>query len=194
MAFLHIHSRECLKSELELFTVPPTQATIESSQWIHYKPISSLSDDSLIEFVVPRQEEYIDLPHTMLSISVQIKPTIYKETSKDKDEIDNAGPVNNFVHSLFNQVDVCFNQKLVSSPNNAYAYRAYIKTLLNYGPAAKNFHLTSVLLYEDTSDAMDNLFNLNEGYVKRRLLTTKGKKIDLMGHLHFVMFSTKKDF
>jgi len=75
------------------------------------------NDDSPIEFVIPEQrEEYIDLPHTMLSISVQIRPTIYKEISKDKDEIDNAGPVNNFMHSLFNQVDVFFNQKLVSSP------------------------------------------------------------------------------
>jgi len=82
----------------------------------------------------------------MLSISVQIRPTIYKETSKDKDEIDNAGPINNFMHSLFNQVDVFFNQKLVfPPPNNAYTYRAYIETLLNYGPAAKTFHLTSVL-------------------------------------------------
>ena len=32
MAFLHAHSCECLKSELELFTVQPTQATIENSQ------------------------------------------------------------------------------------------------------------------------------------------------------------------
>jgi len=71
MVFLHTHSCECLKSELELFTVPPTQATIESSQWIHYKPISSLTDNSSIEFVVPGQgEEYIDLPHTMLSIQI----------------------------------------------------------------------------------------------------------------------------
>jgi len=59
-----------------------------------YKPVSSLTDDLPIEFVVPGQgEEYIDLPHTMLSISVQIRSIIYKETSKDKNEIDNAGPV-----------------------------------------------------------------------------------------------------
>jgi len=44
MAFLHTHSCECLKSELELYTVPPTQTTIENSQWIHYKPISSLTE------------------------------------------------------------------------------------------------------------------------------------------------------
>ena len=158
MAFLHSHSCECLKSELELFTVPPTQATIESSQWLHYKPISSLTDDSPIEFVIPGQgEEYIDLPHTMLCISVQIRPTVSKEATKGEasDAVDNlVGPVNNFMHSLFNQVDVFFNQKLVTPPNNAYAYRAYIETLLNYGPAAKNSHLTSVLWYDDTSGEM----------------------------------------
>jgi|GEM_PF-6140545 len=146
MAFLHAHSYECLKSKFELFTVPPTQAIIESSQWIHYKPISSLIDDSPIELVVSGQgKEYIDLPHTMLSISVQIRPTIYKVTLKDKDEIDNAGPINNFMHSLFNQVGVFFNQKLISPLNNAYVYKAYIETLLCYGPAAKNSHLTSML-------------------------------------------------
>ena len=40
---------------------------------------------------------------------------------------------------ICNQVDVFFNQKPVSPPNNAYAYRSYIETLLNYGSAAKNF-------------------------------------------------------
>jgi len=70
-----------------------------------------LTDNSPIEFVVPGQrEEYIDLSHTMLSISVQMRPSIYKETSKDKDKIDNAGPVNNFMHLLFNQMDVFFNR------------------------------------------------------------------------------------
>jgi len=64
--------------------------------------------------------------------------------------------------------------------------------MLNYGPAAKNSHLTNVLWYEDTIDAMDNLFNLNEDYVKRRFLTAKDKKIDLMGHLHCDVFDQKR--
>ncbi|XP_070170429.1 uncharacterized protein F54H12.2-like [Polyergus mexicanus] len=53
MSFLHTHSSEFLKSELDLFSLPPTQTSIESSQWIHYKPVISLSDDSPIEFVIP---------------------------------------------------------------------------------------------------------------------------------------------
>ncbi|XP_039312425.1 uncharacterized protein F54H12.2-like [Solenopsis invicta] len=180
MAFLHSHSCECLKSELELFTVPPTQATIENSQWLHYKPISSLTDDSPIEFVIPGQgEEYIDLPLTMLCISVQIRPTVFKEIPK-KEETSGAvdklvGPVNNFMHSLFKQVDVFFNQKLVTPPNNAYAYRAYIETLLNYGPAAKNSHLTSVLWYSDTGSEIAQPSILNASFLKRCLLTANAE-------------------
>ena len=56
MAFLHTQSCECLKSELSLFDIPPTQTTIEGSNWVQYKPISSLSDDSPIEFVIPGME------------------------------------------------------------------------------------------------------------------------------------------
>ena len=69
MAFLHTHSCECLKSELFLFEIPPTQTTIENSHWIQYKPISSLTDDSPIEFVLPDSgEEYIDHRQQMLTL------------------------------------------------------------------------------------------------------------------------------
>ena len=74
MAFLHTHSCESIKSELELFTVPSTQVTIESSHWVNYKPIASLTDDCPIEFNIPgNAEEYLDLAHTMLSLKVTIK-------------------------------------------------------------------------------------------------------------------------
>ena len=69
------------------------------------------------------------------------------------------------MHFLFNQVDVFFNQKPVSLPTNAYAYRVYIETLLNYGPSAKNSHLTSVLWYGDTAGKMDDGQDANAGLV-----------------------------
>nr|XP_012217170.1 PREDICTED: uncharacterized protein LOC105669005 [Linepithema humile] len=62
---------ECLKSELDLFSLSPTQTSIENSQWIQYKPVSTLTDDTSIEFVVPGHgEEYLDLAHTMMCVNV----------------------------------------------------------------------------------------------------------------------------
>ncbi|XP_072758700.1 uncharacterized protein [Anoplolepis gracilipes] len=135
MSFLHTHSSECLKNERDLFSLPPTQTSIESSQWIYYKPVSSLSDDSPIEFVIPGHgNEYLDLTHTMLSLQVRVETNddLAPRTGGTAAATEvKVGPVNHLLHSIFNQIDVYFNQKLVSPPNNAYAYRAYIEALLN---------------------------------------------------------------
>ena len=195
VAFLYAHSHECLKSELELFSLPPAQTTIEASNWVHYKPISSLTDDSPIEFVVPGQgDEYIDLAHTMLSIDAQIMPSNVgaRQSEVKHGAVPSIRPVNNLLHSLFSQVNVYLNQKLVSPPNNAYAYRAYIETLLNYGPAAKKSHLTSALWYDDTPSNMDDLTDGNVGLFARRRLLHVGNSVDLLGHLHCNIFNQER--
>lgn len=188
MAFLHTHSCECMKSELDLFTLPPTQTSIENSSWIHYKPISSLTGDSPIEFSISgTSDDYIDLAHTMLSLKVKM--------TKKKNDVaigESAGPVNNLLHSLFNQVDVYFNQKLVSPPNNAYPYRAYIETLLNYGHSAKSSHLTSVLWYDDSAGKMEGGIAENIGLKNRRKFLQDEKTLDLIGHLHCDVFNQEK--
>ncbi|XP_012285478.1 uncharacterized protein F54H12.2-like [Orussus abietinus] len=190
MAFLHVHSHECLRSELSLFSLPPTQTTIENSQWVHYKPISSLSDDSPIEFVVTGHGDgYLDLAHTMLSARVALQPVNSDIEVKTLKNVENVRPINNLLHSMFNQVDVFFNQKLVSPPNNAYAYRAYIETLLNYGSDATKSHLTSSLWYGDTAGKMNCVDCDNEGLKRRCALAGVGKPIDLIGYLHCDIFN-----
>ena len=188
MAFLHSHSSECLKSELDLFSLPQTQTSIEASNWITYSPISSLNDESPIEFCIQNQgEEYLDLAHTLLKVSVKI-PT----TKTDADKL--VAPVNNFLHSLFNQIDIYFNQKPISAPNNTYPYRAYIESLLNYGPAAKQSHLTTALWYSDTAGEMDSLpgTGKNQGLKTRQHFILGGKTVDLLGHLHCDIFNQDK--
>ena len=65
----------------------------------------------------------------------------------DLDLADPVGPVNNWLHSLFTQVDVYL--------NNTYAYRAYIETLLSYGTDGKVTQLTCQLWHKDTATHMD---------------------------------------
>lgn len=188
MAFLHTQSCECMKSELLLFEIPPTQTTIEGSHWVQYKPISSMSGDSPLEFTVPGNgDEYIDLAHTMLSLKIELKSNV--EESKyppgvTAAKVDKVGPVNNFLHSLFSQIDVSLNHTSISPSTGLYPYRSYIETLLNYGPAAKNSHLSCVLWSDDTAGNMDDINDdQNEGLVNRRNLLVN-RKIDMIGHLH----------
>ena len=47
-------------------------------------------------------------------------------------------------------------EKQVTQASGTYAYRAYLETLLNYGPAAKQSQLTSGLFYKDVAGKMEN--------------------------------------
>ncbi|KAG8229656.1 hypothetical protein J437_LFUL008588 [Ladona fulva] len=76
---------ECAKSELDLFTIPPTQTSIRNSQWVHYKPLSSINDDSPLEFVVSGAgDEYIDLRHTLIHVVAKIVKTDGADTAEEQ--------------------------------------------------------------------------------------------------------------
>ena len=62
-----------------------------------------------------------------------------------------VAPVNNWLHSLFSQVDVHLNDTLVTPSSNTYPFRAYVETLLSYGAEAKKTQLSSQLWYKDTA-------------------------------------------
>ena len=132
MSYVHPFSKRCDKSEVDLFSVPPTQQSLERGRWIDYAPLSSVTNpDSAITFLIAGTDEYIDLSKTILTVT----GNIMKKDGKTKltgGGQTNVAPVNNFLHSLFRQVDVYLNGKQVTPAMGTYAYRSYIETLLNY--------------------------------------------------------------
>ncbi|KAL0151604.1 hypothetical protein M9458_053087 [Cirrhinus mrigala] len=73
MALIHNMSEECIKSELDLFTVPPTQTAIEKNAYIEVPPLSAISDTAPLEFFIAGTgEDYIDLNNTLLFLRVKI--------------------------------------------------------------------------------------------------------------------------
>jgi hypothetical protein len=50
MAFIQEGSCECASTELDLFSVPPTQTSVESGKYVEYRPVSTLQNGSPIEF------------------------------------------------------------------------------------------------------------------------------------------------
>ena len=152
MAFVHRLSCEGVKSELDLFAVPPTQTSIEHGGWIEHQPITSLDSGGPIEFVVPGAgDAYIDLANTYLLVRAKVVRGVGTDIADDTP----VAPVNNWLHSLFSQVDVHLNDTLVTPSSNTYPFRAYVETLLSYGAEAKKTQLTSQLWYKDTAGHME---------------------------------------
>jgi len=189
MAFFHEQSCECTKSELDLFSVPPTQTSMEQGSWIECHPLTTVADGSPIEFDVGASGvDYIDFANTMLYVKAKItradgtKLAVYSP----------IGPSNLFLHSLFSQVDVSLSGTLITASTNTYPYRAMMETLLSYGEDAKRTQLTSGLFYKDRAGLMDSVDladnAANDGLVKRRALGLESRTFDMMGRLHADIF------
>jgi len=186
---MNSESCECSKAELELFTVPPTNISMEKGGMVEYLPISSVGDHGPIEFhVSSSSDEYIDIGRTILYIKLKI-------VNQDKSNIaDDAkvGPVNLWLHSLFSQVDLQLNGKLISPSVNTYPYKAYLETLLSYGSDAKKSQLGAELWYADSTDMNEinphNDTDSNQGFVRRGKLTSSSSAVEIMGRLHCDIF------
>ena len=191
---MHGKSGECVKTELDLFSVPPTQVSLEKGLWIDQQPVSSVADGGPITFLCPGTEDYVDLSKTILVVRAKVT----KANGDDLDADDHVGIVNNFLHSLFKQVDVFLKEKQVTQATGAYAYRAYLETLLNYGPAAKESQLTAAMFYKDTAGKMDvadptlAAANANMGLKKRYAFNQESGVFEMAGPLFCDVFKSER--
>ena len=173
-------------SELDLFVKPSVQTSIEhTTEKVHY-PISSMIESGPLGFTITGSgDEYLDLSAAYLHLTASISVGGVTNPTED----DKVVPVNNLVQSLFSQVDVSLNGKMVSSSSNTYAYRAYIETLLTFGKAYKKIFLTNYMWYkDDTAGHMNDIGDENVGTMKRSNLTAHEKKVDMIGYLHDDVF------
>ena len=131
----------------------------------------------------------MDLANTYLFVRAMVT----KADGSDLDTDNPVGPVNNWLHSLFSQVDVYLNDTLVTPSTNTYPYCAYIETALSYSSDAMETQLTSQLWYKDTAGRMDSVAladddTANAGFQSRRNYTTQSHVVEMMGRLHVDMF------
>lgn len=174
----------CTKSELDVFAAPPLQKAIVDGEWLEFHALHNITDSGPIEFNIPGNSEYyLDLAQTYIKVKAKITNndgTAIKDTDK-------VGPVNLFLHALFSDIQVNLGDRIITPATGMYPYRAYIETLLNYGPAAKQSLLTSSLYYKDTAGEMDSL-TTNRGFAQRKKLHDSHGTIDMVGFLHADIF------
>ncbi|GIX99585.1 hypothetical protein CDAR_26361 [Caerostris darwini] len=179
MAFILKGSPECVKSELELFHLPATQTAIEDGHWVEFHPLSNVFDGGPVEFHISGSgEEYVDLSQTQL----YVKAKIVKADGKPLEKDEKIGPVNLFMHSLFSQMDISLNDRLVSNSSNTYSYRSYFETLLNHGFDCKTSQLTSEMFYKDN----------NDGLKLRSKFFELSATVDMIGGLHGDLFHQER--
>ena len=106
--------------------------------WADVHSIASVSDTGTFEFESKeKQQEFFDLAHTLLNVTVQL-------VKSDGSKIDcdsKVAPVILFLHSLFGQLDIDLKGRTISDGSSTYPYSAYLETLLSYGEKAESTDL-----------------------------------------------------
>lgn len=184
MAALTIENfQEAYPSELSLYSVPPSQTAIEKVYYQEVRSTSQVNGSSPIEFIITGQNgmEFLDLKRSKLYVKVKIMHPDGKTLDRTTMTVS---PVNLLFYSMFSQVDVTMQGKLITSATNHYPYKAMMQTLLSYGTDAKTSQLTSLMWEKDTPGHMDDCDvenTSNAGLSRRAMYFSGSRSVDLEG-------------
>ncbi|XP_041375264.1 uncharacterized protein F54H12.2-like [Gigantopelta aegis] len=148
--------------------------------------------NSPVEFNVYGQGiDYIDLKRTKLHVRSKITKANGCALVKD----EKVGPVSMWLQSLWSQVDMTLNGKLITTSTNLYPYKTYLKVFLNGASTVKESSLQSQLYYKDTSEAIDSadpVGGVNTGLAIRGVLCELSHTVDMEGPLYEDFFDIKR--
>ena len=124
-------AQEVMLNELDLFKRSNFQASIESSNFIQYRPISTITDGSTIEFDIPvAADEYLDLRNVFIFIKGQV---VGSDGNALAAASDNRYSICNFAaNTIFDQMSAYLNGTLVSQSSRTHHYMSIIQALTKY--------------------------------------------------------------
>src|SRR5678815_253578 len=147
MHFLHPSSPDCCKSELDLFSMNPTQISVTETNFISINPIHSITNtDVPLEFNIPgTSDQYLDPSNVFLYLKTKLTKPDGTDLPSSDDHI--VYTESNFLYTCFNQIEVYLNETSLGASASNYPYRSYIEHLLNYSDDAKQSYLHSCCFY-----------------------------------------------
>jgi hypothetical protein len=197
--FIEESSALCAKSELELFSVPPTQTSFESNTIVKHYPLTSLDLGGPIEFKITVGDAYIDPSYSVLVTTCRILDNRGNELIPKADDanldIYQVCPINYFHATKFKNIEIFLNGTLVSANDNLYSYRSYIDTLFCYGKNALESNLQLGMFYADENnfdEHNDFALSSNGGAKKRYELSKNSKQFKTIGLIHADLFTQPK--
>ena len=160
--FATIRDTECSKSELDLFSIPPTQSSIQNNIYTRVSPLTAVTNAlAPIEFIIKASSEhFIDPSDIFLYLKISIKN---RDATKLKD-LHKLYFENNIFHSMFSDVEVFLNETKITSGGNNYAYRAFFENLFNFSKDEKDSKLVCEGFYseKDRKQIISRYYNLSE--------------------------------
>src|SRR5439155_24917766 len=102
MSFIHSKSEEIEKPELDLFSLPGTQTSVERSYWDAYHPTTTITEGAPITFHASGSgNAFMDLLLSSIFFELEI---LRKDGKPWATTGEDVGLTNNFLHSFIREV------------------------------------------------------------------------------------------
>ena len=176
-------------SDLDFFSVPPTQISISSGHWACVQSKNNLDDNGPWSFELNSGPFYVQLAKNYLYLKIKLVRADDSALSPTDDKI---GPINLFASTFFKSLRVYLGSKLVSDSGDLYAYRSILETELNFDASVKEAgHLKAALYSQDRPYNHLEDFQ-NEGLKERVGWFPDKNEVELMAPLHADLFNSQK--
>ena len=161
-----------VSSEFDIFSHRPIQKYVVGTIETEYKPIATVDENELGQFIPANNDTYNDL-----DIKVHVRVKLISASGKDVNFTELTAVSNNFLQSLFSQYNVIFNGVTITQASEQYHYRSYLETLVTYGTNVAESYLSYVYWYLDTGD-------MYPSDPTAETLNTTSREFNLYGRLH----------
>ena len=181
------------KTELDLFSVPPTQVAVERGFWEEIRPTNTITNTGPYEFFIPGNQYYIDMASNYIYLKLKITLDTGADLTHDpvangQPDTHRVAPINAIGKTFFKQIKLIINGKTAFDSGTEYPFLSYIVSDLNYDTNAKETHLKAAGFEQEYTDAVPYAYQLhshvNPGWEKRRQLFKNSRVAEFMAPLH----------
>lgn len=173
--------------ELAVFDRAVQNIGVKEVRTVEFQPVNDYTNQSVIDFSVPSNSAcYIDLKKTTLSIRCKVVKADGTDTEAAITK-NIVSVINNFLSGMTSRCDLALQDRMMTSSDQTYPYRAYLDNLLYTSVLQKDTTLKTELYYSEAGSKMQ-LYNwiadANVPLKERGELFKNSKEVDMTGPLH----------
>lgn len=182
---------ECMRPELNIFEPRPIQLSILKTEEIRLKPIASIENTDVIEFIsYGHGDTYRDVSSIYFKFKVKFD---YADAATKVLTAVKVSVINNILSSMIRQVSVFLNGKPIATNEGHQNYRCYIEHLINYSLESGDQFLDGSLFELDLPGQSDTIAAAtNASFNARGLPFLLGNTVELVGRLSIDFFNQSK--
>lgn len=195
MAAIHRLSSVKPLNEFDIFSVPPTQSTIEQDILTEHRPSSSLDSRAFIEFNFSTAiDEYVRPDRTLFYIRLRLIIEKPLRTKIEKKDWENVSLINNSFYSLFKSIDFKIGDRIINPPHQTLPHKTDIDIKLGRNKEIKNTLFSTILWFEPPETSDKSIKKITD--LLRPFDSTDdwsiGREIDMIGRLPLSLFEQSK--